>query len=267
MRLQDEIMTFLEYKENIGEEESAVLKWLKHNKLFVFPYDYIRKYHSSNVKIYNDYNCACKYVFYQGKRLYLKDTMTEDDAKMYVNSLLLEQDEASPHFYFEKDDGPKDGSIVADLGAAEGIYALSVIEKVKKVYLFECDAGWIKALRLTFAPWKDKVVIVNRFIGAEDDERCVTLDTYFQNKKIDYIKADIEGAEVSMLIGGENTFKNKVTGAAICAYHRADDEEQIREKLIQFGFQVRHSAGYMIFVYDEKLCAPYLRRGLVFGIK
>lgn len=52
-------------------------------------------------------------------------------------------------------------SIVADIGTAEGIFALNIIHSVKKVYLFECDPEWIIPLEKTFAPWINKIEIVN----------------------------------------------------------------------------------------------------------
>ena len=52
-----------------------------------------------------------------------------------------------------------------DVGAAEGFFALSVIEHVKEIILFECDVEWIKALEATFKPWKDKVFIINKYVS------------------------------------------------------------------------------------------------------
>jgi 16S rRNA A1518/A1519 N6-dimethyltransferase RsmA/KsgA/DIM1 with predicted DNA glycosylase/AP lyase activity len=46
-----------------------------------------------------------------------------------------------------------EGDVVVDAGAAEGNFALSVIDKASKVYIIEGDAGWCEALRQTFLPY------------------------------------------------------------------------------------------------------------------
>ena len=98
----------------------------------------------------------------------------------------------------------------------------------------------------------------------------VTLDTYFAEKQIDYIKADIEGAEVSMLEGGKDILKNKVKKIICCAYHRGGDYEAISGILQDNDFQCEHNDGYMLFPYSGFMCdnePPLLRRGVVFGNK
>ena len=45
--------------------------------------------------------------------------------------------------------------IAVDAGAAEGIWSLDIIDKIKELYLFECDDDCIEPLRATFAPWKN----------------------------------------------------------------------------------------------------------------
>jgi predicted RNA methylase len=40
--------------------------------------------------------------------------------------------------------------VVADLGAAEGNFSLSIINKVKKIYIFEYDKEWVEALKAPF---------------------------------------------------------------------------------------------------------------------
>lgn len=73
--------------------------------------------------------------------------------------LLIEQHPEHPHHYI---DSPKEitDKTILDIGAAEGIFSLSAIEKARMIYLFEYDPKWIKALNATFEPWKDKVKII-----------------------------------------------------------------------------------------------------------
>jgi hypothetical protein len=98
----------------------------------------------------------------------------------------------------------------------------------------------------------------------------ITLDKFFENKKIDFIKADIEGAETQLLSGAkmilENTIAMKVV---LCTYHKHNDAEMLNQMLAERGFHTEFSNGYIIFYYEmyDKLKPPYLRKGLIRGIK
>lgn len=254
------------------DEKRTVLDYLRGNPFTVFPYAYTSKYDPDDIEVEADGDMS--YVMHRGKKLYFP-TSNKDQAAQNYSALLSEQDPASPHCYgAEPDCEPRPGDVIADIGAAEGIWALDHIEKVTsrggEVYLFESEEPWIAALKRTFEPWRDKVTIVNRFVGdADDDARgLVTLDTFFADKKIDCIKADIEGTEISMLRGGRRTFAEKISRAIICAYHRKDDERDIKAALAEAGFgRASTTGGYMLFHLDPNFGEPYLRRGVVFGIR
>lgn len=53
--------------------------------------------------------------------------------------------------------------------------------------------------------------------------KCITLDTLLKEKKIDFIKMDIEGAEKKALVGAQNIIKKNKPILAICIYHRPED--------------------------------------------
>src|SRR5205085_2663461 len=109
------------------------------------------------------------------KRLYFKRSWTKDDVRSSYNALLIEQDEQSPHRYLTKQFNLENGSVVVDIGTAEGNFALSVIEKVSLIYLFEADEQWAEALHATFDPWKDKVRIINKYVSDHESENSVSL--------------------------------------------------------------------------------------------
>jgi hypothetical protein len=269
--LKKKVIRYLQTK-SLDDEENMVLRWLEKNifssilnrNYIVFPYAFTQKYNKNQVKVLFNDLLKRRYVIIDNKKMYFKKNMSEGSIKKYVNQILLEQDSMSPHKYSIDKTSVKN-KVVADLGAAEGIFALSIIEDVKKIYLFECDNDWIEALNLTFEPWKERVVIVNKFVSNINSENKITVDEYFKDKNIDLIKADIEGSEVAMLEGGRKTFKYKVSEVLLCAYHKATDEQDIKRLLREYGYDYRMSNGYMIFIYDDKLNAPYLRRGMVYG--
>ena len=66
-------------------------------------------------------------------------------------------------------------------------------------------------------------------ITDEETEKTVetiTINTFLQQKglkKIDFIKMDIEGAEIPALIGAKETIKRFKPKRAISAYHKWDD--------------------------------------------
>jgi hypothetical protein len=181
---------------------------------------------------------------------------------------LVEQDIHSPHRYEFADFNVHQNDIVADIGAAEGIFALSVIEKVSKIYLFECDNSWIEALLMTFTPWKEKVVIINKYISDNNENNCITLDAFLNGKEINFIKADIEGAELSLLKGANTVIaaQNNLR-IVLCTYHKQNDAQELKEVLTRYGFYTEYSNGYIIPYWDVELAPPYLRRGVIRATK
>lgn len=241
------------------------VNWLKKNTFTMIPYDFIKEYKKS-IKVEYDSERCLYYVFWKNKKMYWKRGVSPNIIASNVNAIFIEQDVRSPHCYLQKGDWyPQKDAIVADIGAAEGDFALDIIELVSKVYLFESDPAWIEALQATFSPWKEKVEIVKNYVG--NGKGYIRLDDYFTKKKIDFIKADIEGSEISMLLGGRETFTKKVQQTLICAYHRSDDEENIRSCLEMYGFNCEMSDGYLCFHCENGKDFPlsYFRHGLVYG--
>ena len=246
-------------------EKQEILAWLEKHELTVFPYDFPEKYQKSDMKVAFDGQAGVWYGLWHGRKMYLKKSMSKEEAKIYLRNIIREQDPMSPHCYhYEKDE--VSGKTIADFGAAEGFFSLDVVEDAKKVYLFECDPEWIDALRLTFAPWKEKVEIIEKFVDQYDSDTSVTLDHFFEDGKreIDFIKADIEGFEAPMLRGGGHTLPH-VSNLVLCAYHKQRDEQDIRSALAPYPFEISTSYGYMFFPPDEEQIAPYIRRGLIYA--
>lgn len=256
------------------DERREILAFLKKNAITPFPYDFVHEYADPRMaRAFEDGDMS--YVIHEDKRLYFP--MAPNEAAWAYCALRCEQDPRSPHCYSaDKGAVPQKGDVIADIGSAEAIWALDNIETARRAYLFECEDRWIAALGKTFEPWKDKVEIVNRYVGSTDAPAAgegggglIRLDTFFRDRDIDCIKADIEGAEVDMLEGGAATFSERVKRALICAYHRQNDEAEIRSALSRYGFEdIRTSRGYMLFPFDiEHFVEPYLRRGLVIATR
>lgn len=263
------IIKYLSNESNYDKlEKEKIIGFLKKNPLPIFPYHFTKKYNQNNIIVYMDNVCGIRYIIQEGKKLYFKKKWDENKIKSYYNSLLLEQDINSPHRYESEEFCVKEGDVVIDAGVAEGNFALSVVEKVKKMYLFEADEEWMDALRVTFAPWKEKVEIICKYVSDNNENNNIKLDTLLGKQKIDFLKADIEGSEMALLKGSQHIIsENENIKIILCTYHNQNDAEELNRKLLEFGFQTEFSRGYMIFWYDKTLCEPYLRKGLVRGIK
>jgi hypothetical protein len=240
----------------------------------VFPYSFPYKYDAGDIEVYHDKSCKMKYVLHNSKKMYFPKTWNDDAISGYYTGLLIEQDINSPHRYETPLFCVKDGDGIADIGAAEGIWALTYAEKAARIYLFECDEQWINALEKTFEPWKEKVVMINKYISNVTDENKITLDDFFHclsavgGEEINFIKADIEGAEIELLEGAKNVLsKQNNLKVLLCAYHRKNDEVRLKELLEEYGFQTEYSNGYMLCFYAPDLDEPYMRRGLIRAMK
>jgi phospholipid N-methyltransferase len=255
--------------EELNDDQKEVLRYLESNQVRIFPYPFHNDYSEDKIEVFRDHKKGMRYVMQEGKRLYFKKRWGADRIKRAYSDLLREQDTKSPHKYLSDSFGVDKNDIIADIGAAEGNFSLSVIEKAKKIYLFEYDSEWIEALRATFEPWSDKVVIINKYVSDKNDNSHIRFDTVFEtNSGINFLKIDVDGAESIVMESCLSVFKGGGSfKIALCTYHKNNDERDFTLMLKKFGFIVEPSGGYMINYYDKKMKAPYLRRGLIRAIR
>ena len=146
--------------------------------------------------------------------------------------------------------------VVIDCGANVGLFSIFCNTKgIKKVYAFEPVQENLDILKRTVElnnPEKN-IVIVNKGLSNVNDTvkisisgvassiinnenlecnfefiEVVKLDDFIEEnniQKVDFIKADIEGAERLMLEGAKRTLKKFKPKLAICTYHLKDDVE------------------------------------------
>ncbi len=249
----------------VNDEQREVLRYLDNNPVKIFPYSFYDNYSPEKIEVMFDPQTGMRYVLQEGKRLYFKKRWGEKRIKRAYSDLLREQDINSPHRYLTESFTVGNDDVIADIGAAEGNFSLSVIEKIRKVYIFEYDNEWIEALKATFAPWAEKVEIINKYISDSDDGSHIRFDTFYKNKKdITFLKIDVDGAEAIVLNSCSEVFKTpEPFKIALCTYHKNNDEKDFTLLLRNHGFSITPSKGYMIHYYDKKMNAPWLRRGLI----
>lgn len=271
--LLNEIRTY--YQSHVPNDEiKEILDYLPMCKEIMHPYKWAETPKTFNIDVYHDSANNLPYVLMDDKRLYFPEDWTDAFIQSYYYGVQIrEQNPLSPHRYLTDDFNISPDDIVVDLGVAEGNFGLDVVDKVKKIYLFEPEEMWMKPLKATFAPWKEKVEIVQKYVSDTVDENTTTIDDYFIGKDSPtFFKLDIEGFEREALLGGTKTLaSNTMKKVVTCVYHRQDDEEILGNMMKKFGFTVTPSKGYLLILSGDielgkptyKYKPPYFRRGVI----
>lgn len=157
-----------------------------------------------------------------------------------------------------------EGDVVIDCGANLGLFSVIAGSKAKTVYAFEPDPDVIGRLQNTVSLNKSNVQVVPKALGDREGScsfaydkvnlgggkvigqdvdyntgktmtvESTTLDQFVVDhgiKKIDFIKADIEGAERNMLRGAKTILREMGPKLSICTYHLPDDKD-VLEKIV-----------------------------------
>lgn len=247
--------------------------FIKHNEIVPFPYPFHDEYKDLDIVVYKDSSCNMPYVLHEGKKLYFPKGWARPFVKKYYLSLVEEQDKCSPHQYFPEDDSFIDDCVFLDVGAAEGIISLSIIERIKKAVLFEADPMWVEALSKSFESYKDKVEIISCFCSDSNSNGSITLDKVYERYTNDknseavphfVVKADVEGMEMKVLTGAKKLLQNGSANFLICTYHKPEDEEEIGNLLDGYkgkNGEILKSGGYML--YGIETGNPSFRKGVI----
>lgn len=228
---------------------NKALAFMGRHGLTSYPSAYMLEYKNMEVEIQFDAGKQLHYCLHNGRKLYFTSEFTRDRIVKLYRSLVTEQDSRSAHRYIEDYDALR-GYVLLDVGSAEGIFTLDNIDKIEHAYLFEAEPYWIDALKATFEPWKDKVTIVEKYVGDKTEGSFTTLDDFLQDKNFNrvFLKMDIEGAELEALQGASATMKKTPEmRLAVCTYHRPGDPERFEGLLKESGFQTSFSDGYLFW--------------------
>lgn len=90
-------------------------------------------------------------------------------------------------------------------------------------------------------------ITLSEDINSLENEKCIdvfSIDEYFKNIHLTFIKADIEGFEQKLLQGATNTILKYKPKMALCTYHGANDLfyfiEFIKKNVPEYKFSLRH---------------------------
>ncbi len=256
------MMTRYEASEDVEIQE--IMRYLENNTLKMFNYFWADKYENSYFEFGRQDGLI--YVIHNGRKLFFsKKYDTEIKAKNYYISLLIEQDELSPHRYLTNEYDVVRGDIVVDVGAAEGIFSLDVISIAKKIYIIEPDNDWVEALEHTFADYHDKIKIINKCVSNYHNESTVMLDEVINERQIDFLKMDIEGEEFYALCGAKRIIEESENlKCVVCSYHQEFAYYALKSVLEQLNCETKPSRGYMWFYEHFNNMRPStLRRALI----
>ncbi len=187
----------------------------------------------------------------------------------------------------------KPGDVVLDCGACEGYFTLKALEAgAGKVYSIEPGEAVSRCLRHSFAREiaAGRVSLHACLLGERSEEvlfyenpqdptvcrifsrqdnllsrdnirsmKITTADEFCLNQKIekiDFIKADVEGGEIDLLRGAEQTLRRFKPRLAFAAYHNPDDANQIVQYMHGLGLGYRFRVkGIVVF---DKIARPVM---------
>lgn len=179
------------------------------------------------------------------------------------------------------------GDVVIDCGAYIGAFAMFAAKIVGSnglVFAFEPDKeNYKKLLENIKLNELTNIIPINKGLWSENtilplnrhsegstfffniDKRdsivevpVVSLDNELKEKgvgKIDFIKMDIEGAEIEAIKGSEKTLKNKNIKLAIASYHLVNGQKtcfELERLLSKFGYKVETSFPVHLTTYATK---------------
>ena len=96
-------------------------------------------------------------------------------------------------------------------------------------------------------------------------ENTITLMEAVSERTVDFIKMDIEGAEVKVLSAAEKMLRDSHIKGAICCYHKRGDECNIIHIFHKNGYDCSTSKGHVVFVDDPDIFETLdFRHGIVY---
>jgi len=157
----------------------------------------------------------------------------------------------------------KKDDVVIDAGAWIGDFSAYAASKDATVYAFEPVRISYGTLLKTALLNENKIIPVKKALGDKDGEmeiitpgkynagsslyfdslpnsiketiEVMTLDEFIEKesiKKVDFIKADIEGGERYLLMGAKKVLKEFAPKLAICTYHKPEDPKLLEEIIL-----------------------------------
>jgi hypothetical protein len=260
---------FCEYGGSADPEVAEVLAYLERHPAVEVPmqmtppYEWVQQYRPEEVRVEPDAESGLLTTHLDGHRVFFPRETTVTSVQRAVAVARMEQDPRSPHGYLSGAHCVDPGDVAVFIGASDGIFCLSLIDRLSKAYLFEPDPAWAEPLRATLRPWKDKVEVVPQALGSRHSGQTTTLDYFLAERgEPNFIQMDVEGMEGEVLAGaGAVLQKARKLRLSVCTYHQRLDFPEFAAFLGGLGYAIHHSPGF--YVLGVRM--PYLRRGILYA--
>ncbi len=171
------------------------------------------------------------------------------------------------------------GDIVVDAGGCWGDTALYFAQRAESVYCYECIPSNIKILKknLELNPeLAEKISLVSKALYREPGKTMIfsdhgpgshsaaegvtvttdTIDNLVNTarlQRVDFIKMDIEGAEIDALIGAERTIRSYRPRLAISLYHSLQDFVRIPQWIASLGLGYKLYLDHFTIHHEETI--------------
>ena len=208
----------------------------------------------------------------------LENKLINKDFLFYVGKTFRSGDS-----YFYRKVQIEKGDVVIDAGGCLGVFSCLASSLGAKVYVFEpvreIREKYLILVKKMYpeteiVPYglSDRKEIADIFIAGESSSiiirkkeyllrrkekiQTISLDEWVSENnisKIDFIKADIEGAERLMLKGAYNVLKNFAPKLSICTYHLPDDKKVLSQLILKANpdYKIKHGF-YKLYAWVEK---------------
>jgi FkbM family methyltransferase len=157
------------------------------------------------------------------------------------------------HYYESPETPVTANDVVVDCGAGEGLFGLLVARRCQAVYLVEPLPDLIVVLKQTFSRFQNVTILpvalsdhsgqgylvedgVNSSLSDSKQGlvvKLMTLDNLFHDKDqpVSYIKGDLEGHEMQVLAGAQNTIRRYRPKIAMTTYHSREHGQEMTDFL------------------------------------
>ncbi|MFB6115259.1 MAG: FkbM family methyltransferase [Candidatus Nanohalobium sp.] len=212
-----------------------------------------------------------------GYRRKFKDTEIEMSSPIHFSEFLTEK----PLTGYVKNVDLDEANLVVDAGAYPGEFTIYAARKGAEVIALEPDPENAEDLRenVRMNGLEDKVTVVEKGLWDEKDQKSFERDQEFglgsqieedaeitiqldtldhiasEHGEPDFVKMDIEGAEIEALKGAEEVLEDVKPGFAIATYHIDEDGDktchEVEEILEKHGYDAETGYGRHLTTYGS----------------
>ena len=222
---------------------------------------YKAKKYISNIVDYDNYFRAFYFKDYD-KPLFVAKKLGVDFMNQMVSELFRPQEW---HYYETPETTVRSNDYCLDAGAAEGLFTYLVADRCAQVYAVEPLPDFVIGLQKTFAnngnveilsvALSDKpgelylspggicTTVAEEVTNGNQKVEVKTVDQIIleKNRRLTYLKADLEGYERKMIHGAKNSLIKYRPRIAITTYHNKDDHKYLADFLqsLNLGYNIK----------------------------